>query len=165
MFAYSDVCWRQMTDVLRDAPDAYDAPFETTSQWKTVRLLLAHCIAAEERWITLRLNGQPLPVGYEERAATTPEGLYEDFKTVRAATWAYLQNLPDGDLDAEVPIVLPQWAFSGKLTRADIFFHMVNHENYHRGQVVGALQRLGMDPPNFDYVLLKEQMGNDGADS
>jgi len=37
-----------------------------------------------------------------------------------------------------------------------VFFHIIHHENYHRGQVIMALQRFGVDPPNFDYILLAD---------
>ena len=103
--------------------------------------------------ITLRLQKQSLPVTYEERAASDWEGLYRDHQTIRAATYAYLDFLTDAAVEEETEV----WRIGhSALTRADILFQILNHENYHRGQVVMALQRLGIDPPNFDYVLLKE---------
>jgi uncharacterized damage-inducible protein DinB len=155
LFDYSDKCWGRLRNVLEAHPAVFDAPFETTSNWNTVRLLLAHCVAAEERWIFLRLQNIPVPVPYEQRAPATIEGLYADRKASRRAARAYLASLAEADLQEETDIELPQWEFRDKLTRADILFHMVNHDNYHRGQVVTALQRFGLDPPNFDFVLLK----------
>jgi uncharacterized damage-inducible protein DinB len=155
LFDYSDKCWALLRTVLEEHPDTFDKPFETTSNWNTIRLLLAHCIAAEERWIFLRLQDIPIPVPYEQRAPFTVEGIYADRKGIRRAARAYLAALTEAALQEETDIQLPQWNFRDKLTRADILFHMVNHDNYHRGQVVMALQRFGVDPPNFDYVLLK----------
>lgn len=34
----------------------------------------------------------------------------------------------------------------------EMFFHMVNHFTYHRGQIAMALKRLGKDVPMTDYV-------------
>lgn len=156
LFHYSDNCWRLLGETLATVPHAseiWETPFDTTSRWNTVRLLLAHCIGAEERLITLRLQNRPLPVSYEERAASDWEGLYRDHQTVRAATYAYLDSLTDAELEEDKEVWRTERV---ALTRSDALFHILNHENYHRGQVVMTLQRLGLDPPNFDYVLLKE---------
>lgn len=152
---HSDNCWRLLGEILATglpAAEQWETPFETTSQWNTIRLLLAHSIGAEERWITLRLQKQPLPVVYEERAAPDWNGLYQDHQTIREATYAYLNSLTDAEVEEEKEVWINDYR---ALTRADVLFHILNHENYHRGQVVMALQRLGMDPPNFDYAFLK----------
>lgn len=105
--------------------------------------------------ITLRLQKHPLPVIYVERAASDWEGLYRDHQTIRAATYAYLDLLTDAEVEEEKEV----WqTSSGGLTRADVLWHILNHENYHRGQVIMTLQRMGLDPPNFDYVLLKASL-------
>ncbi|MES2459254.1 MAG: DinB family protein [Armatimonadota bacterium] len=156
LFRYSDNCWSLLGKTLVSLPqgsETWNTPFESTSQWNTIRLILAHTIGAEERLVTVRLLNQALPVMYENRAASDLEGLYRDHRTIRAATYAYLDSLTDAAVEEETEV----WRVADRsLTRADILFHILNHENYHRGQVVMALQRLGIDPPNFDYVLLKE---------
>lgn len=162
LLAYSDTCWSLLRKTLEEHPEAFDTPFKTTSDWNTIRLLLAHSIGAEERWITLRLQDLPLPVSYEKRVAATLDGLYADFATIRAATHAYIRGLAEGDLEEEKAITLSQWHFSGILSRSDVLYHIVNHDNYHRGQVVMALQRMGLDPPNFDYCFLKEPAVDNG---
>jgi uncharacterized damage-inducible protein DinB len=155
LFRYSDNCWSLLGETLAtnlQASDKWDTPFDTTSRWNTIRVLLAHSIGAEERLITVRLQNHSLPVTYEERAASDWDGLYRDHLTVRAATYAYLDSLTDTEVDDEKEV----WRLHrGALTRSDVLFHILNHENYHRGQVVMRLQQLGMDPPNFDYVILK----------
>jgi len=134
------------------ASAAWDTPFETTSKWNSVRMLLAHCNGAEERWINRRLQDLPLPVIYEERAAPDWEGLYADHRTIRAATYAYLAARTDAELASEQELM----RFEDKpVSLADVLFHIFNHENYHRGQVITALQRLGVDPPNFDYCIVR----------
>ena len=152
LFTYSDNCWALLGEILPGASEAWDTPFETTSAWNSVRKLLAHCIAAEERLVCLRLQNLPLPVMYEDRAAADWVSLYRDHKAIRTATYSYIKSLADAQFDETVPGV----AGRTDLTRADVLFHILNHENYHRGEVITALQRLGIDPPNFDYILLKE---------
>jgi len=153
LYAYSDNCWRLLGETLTANPTAWDASFQTTSHWNSIRLLLAHSIAAEERLISVRLQNYSLPQSYEARAAATWDGLHNDQQAIRAATYAYLDSLSDEEIEEEAP-VLPGMG-GGALTRCDVLFHIINHENYHRGQVITSLQRIGIDPPNFDYVLLK----------
>ncbi|MBC8143000.1 MAG: hypothetical protein H7Y38_16370 [Armatimonadetes bacterium] len=38
------------------------------------------------------------------------------------------------------------------------FFHILNHENYHRGQIIARLQQHGVEVPNFDYLFLKPSL-------
>jgi uncharacterized damage-inducible protein DinB len=153
LYAYSDRCWHFLGETLTANPTAWDASFQTTSQWNTIRLLLAHSIAAEERLISFRLQSLALLQSYEERAAASWDGLYKDHQAIRTATYAYLDSLSDKEIEEETP-VLPAIGGGGALTRSDVLFHILNHENYHRGQVITTLQRMGIDPPNFDYVLL-----------
>ena len=73
LFGYSDNCWRLLGETLADdspTPEPWDTPFESTSRWNTIRLILAHTIGCEERWISNRIQNIPLPVVYEERAAS-----------------------------------------------------------------------------------------------
>jgi uncharacterized damage-inducible protein DinB len=39
-----------------------------------------------------------------------------------------------------------------KIQFDEMFFHMVNHFTYHRGQIVMALKILGQDVPMTDYI-------------
>ncbi len=83
LYGYSDACWRLMDEVLSESPTAWDAVFETTSRWNSIRMLLAHSIGAEERIVTLRLKGKDLPVSYEDRAAAKWSAKYQDHQNAR----------------------------------------------------------------------------------
>jgi len=155
LFRYSDNCWDRLGDLFAATPgmaDAWNTPFDTVSKWNTVRLLLAHSIGAEQRLVTTRLLHQPRSVPYEDHAASDWPDLLRDHQTTRADSYDYLESLTDLELEDDEEV----WKLNGiSLTRVDILFQILNHENYHRGQVVMALQRLGLDPPDFDYVLLR----------
>ena len=155
LYTYSDNCWRLLGETLAANPDVWEVTFKTTSSWNSIRLLLAHCIGADERIITTRLQKGVVEVPYEDRSAREWLELYQDHKKVRNGTLSYIAELTDLEIKDEkhfIPAVNGRRA----LTRSDMLFHIINHENYHRGQVVTALQRLDIDPPNFDFVLLKE---------
>jgi len=44
-------------------------------------------------------------------------------------------------------------AFSN--TVKDVFFHVINHSNYHRAQIASALKILGIEPPKSDFIVYK----------
>ena len=152
---YSDNCRGLLRRTLALHPDLFHAPFETLSPYKSVRQIVAHCVGAEERWIELRIGGRALPARYEERAAATVEGLWADWDAVRAGTRHFYGRLDVEGLALRIAVHLPQWGQRrAHLTLEQILFHILNHESHHRGQVVMALQRMGIDPPDFDYVFL-----------
>jgi len=154
LFNYSDNCRQLLADTLRQYPEELHATFTTTSQFDSIGRLLAHSIGAEERCVTMLIQGKPIPVMYEARAADTLDGLIEDAAAIRAETRRFLSTLTAEDYLQKITI--SRGAARGLvLTVEEILFHVINHENYHRGQIVTALQRRGIDPPNFDYILLR----------
>lgn len=155
LFAYSGASRAQLKDVLSHHDELFKKPFPTTSRYDTIQKLLAHCVGAEERLITGRVKGEPVPIPYEERAADTIEGLFADAQTVRAVTDAFRRGLNEDSYRRVISLPLSQPGATLELSLSDIFFHILNHENFHRGQIITLLQQNSYDPPNFDYVLLK----------
>ena len=153
LFTYSDNCRALLCDTLATHPDTLHDPFTTTSPFASIAALLAHSVGAEERWITWRIGGVSLPLRYEERAAPTLDGLCRDAQTIRDQTYAFLAPLSDPDLERPITMVWGEPEVETTFTVGEILFHILNHENYHRAQIVMELQRRGVDPPNFDYVL------------
>jgi uncharacterized damage-inducible protein DinB len=153
-FAYSERCRPLLYETLVTCgEETLHREFTTTGVHNTIAKILAHSHGAEERWITMRLLAQPLLVLYEERAATTLEGLIADGDTFRQATYAYL--------NAQTPELLQRpYTFvildkERHLTAEECLFHIVHHESWHRGQIALLLQQFGFDPPNFDYALVR----------
>lgn len=143
LFAYSDACREQLKGVLLHQEQFLRKPFPTTSRYDTIQKLLAHCIGAEERWITGRVCGEPLPVIYEERAVDTVEELFADAQSVRNVTDAFRRGLDENSYRRLIAVSLPQWGVDLELSLSDIFFHILNHENFHRGWLSACFSRTG----------------------
>ena len=149
LYAYAASCRATLTPILRDHPALLHREFATTSRYNTIAKLLAHSSAAEERWHA-RLDSRPFPPSYEDRAPDDLETLLTDAETLRTET---LARIADDDLARTITLEV-----QGKrldLTAHDIYFHLYNHEQWHRAQLYTALQSFGIEPPNLDYVLLK----------
>jgi uncharacterized damage-inducible protein DinB len=150
LLRYSNNCRAVLRETLTANPEVFRREFETIARYNTVRMLLAHTIGAEERWIERRIGGREI-VDYEERAGTTVASLYDDWDAIRQRTVAYVEALEPADYTRSLRVKLGDW--ESDLTIGQILFHVFNHETYHRAQISMALQMAGIDPPNFDYVF------------
>jgi uncharacterized damage-inducible protein DinB len=155
LFAYSDNCRTLLKETLLAHPDVLDRPFHTLSKFASVRMLLAHSMAAEERWIEMRVRGRHV-TPYEDRASDSLEGLFADWDRIRANTREFLAGPEAEDLSRKVQVEVGGYP-PLTLTIEQILFHIANHEVHHRAQISMALQQMGIDPPNFDYCLLHGQ--------
>lgn len=150
LLVYSNNCRAALRETLEANPEVLDRPIGTMSRYNTVRLLLAHSMAAEERWIEKRIGGREI-VDYEERAGATVAALYDDWDAIRERTVAFMDGLGPDDLAHTLHLTLGSRELA--VTVEQVLFQIFNHETHHRAQISMALQQMGVDPPDFDYVL------------
>jgi uncharacterized damage-inducible protein DinB len=153
--AYAEHSRELLHETLTAHAEVFDRTFETIAEYKTIRQLVAHIMAAEERWIEIRLQNHELPVHYEARAADTVDKVFADWETIRSKTRVYFASIGEYGLQNTIALDLPRWNYKGVLTVEEVFFHMFNHQIFHIGQISMALQHFQIDPPNFDYVFLR----------
>lgn len=157
--AYAENARRLLRETLAASPRTLDQPFETTAAHKTIGQLVAHLIGAERRLTLGWLSGEGRSPRYEDEAAQTLDGLFADWDAIRARTLAFAARAEAADLGRVITTGLPQIDATGTLTVEEVLLHICNHQTWHLGQVSMALQRRGIDPPNFDYVLLRDGDG------
>jgi len=155
IMAYAENARLQLHRTLAEHTEAWERPIETQAQYKTIAQIAAHLVGAEERWTDGRLYGNPPATRYEEWAAKTLDELFADWDRLRARTLAFVQGADAETLARVITTQMPQWGAHVTLTLEDVLFHLVNHQTWHLGQVSMALQQMAIDPPNFDYVLLR----------
>ncbi len=113
---------------------------------------MLHIVWAHHLWL-LRWMGRPndASVDRSRRAADLP-GLRSYWTEVSSETEAFLASrLTDSFLLG---------TFSMKTTKGETFthsygeamLHLVNHSNYHRGQVASLIRQAGRVPPATDYI-------------
>jgi len=66
--------------------------------------------------------------------------------------WRYVSELDDGKLTSELPFRLLSGDPSS-MRLVDQMQHVANHSTMHRGQVVGMIRQLGIDPPSTDLLF------------
>ncbi len=154
LLAYSDNCRALLQETLSANGAVFDRQIQPPLvRFRTVRQIAAHMVGAEEFWIRHRIMKEEL-TRYETRAADSVEGLFADWETVRGGTRRYIGSLNPEGLQRLYRVTLGgDW--TGDLSVEQILFHILNHETHHRSQISMALQQFGIDPPDFDFVLMK----------
>lgn len=153
LLAYSDAGIDRLHVTLVAHPEPFDAKFETISNFKSIRDLVSHMIGAEERWLG-RMQQCAHSERYEDRAASTVDGIFSDWHALRQNTRSYLASLDDNSLVSAIPIVSAGRQHPVLMTPVQVVYHLVNHQTFHTGQISTILQRISIDPPNFDYAAL-----------
>ncbi len=147
VFDYSNRVRATLRLALEENPGVADREFDSISDYKTIRSLIAHIAGAEERWIVGAIGGQLIPIRYEDRAPQTLAQTFDDWDGFRAETKQVLAT----DLNQTVEYNLAKWGMNVRMTREEVIYHLFNHESGHRGAITLVLQQFGIDPPNLDY--------------
>jgi uncharacterized damage-inducible protein DinB len=116
---------------------------------KSVRDILVHLVDAEAGWIGHAVEGEP-------REPLTPDrfgdldGILAVWEPRRTATVRLVQSLTPEEQASRRP---SPWDAGVFATVAEIVWHVVTHEQYHRGQIFTRLGLLGRrDLPDLDVI-------------
>jgi len=75
----------------------------------------------------------------------------ELFSSWKNTSQTYIKLIEAQDLDKSIEFAHNEITYS--VSRADIILTVINHGNYHRGQIVTMLRQLGIkDIPKTDYI-------------
>ena len=123
---------------------------------KSIFGTLLHMAGAEWIWLE-RWNGRS-PRKDEAWPQWSPDScadlatLKERWNNVVAQRTRYVSELDESRLASELPFKLLSGDPSS-LRLIDQMQHVVNHATLHRGQVVGMIRQLGIDPPSTDLLF------------
>jgi uncharacterized damage-inducible protein DinB len=117
---------------------------------------LTHMAGAEWIWLE-RWNGRS-PAKAEAWSMWTPEAcgdlatLNDRWSEVADRRGHYISQLNEGQLAEELSFKLLSGDPSS-MRLVDQMRHVANHATMHRGQVVGMIRQLGIDPPSTDLLF------------
>jgi uncharacterized damage-inducible protein DinB len=117
---------------------------------------LTHMAGAEWIWLE-RWHGR-WPSKAEAWSMWTPEScgelatLYDRWSEVIDRRAQFISGLDESGLAADVPFKLLNGDPSS-MRLVDQMRHVANHATMHRGQVVGMIRQLGIDPPSTDLLF------------
>ncbi len=109
--------------------------------------LFSHLLIAEHIWYSRILKKE---AGYQVWEVLEERQIVQFFTIIAIE----LEKVSSIDDSSEVTYINSKGvSFTNKV--ADILLHVVNHASYHRGQISEALKRLGIQPPETDYIFYK----------
>jgi uncharacterized damage-inducible protein DinB len=123
---------------------------------KSIFGTLLHMAGAEWIWLE-RWHGRS-PRKDEAWSQWTPEScidlvtLKERWNSIVDRRSQYVAELDESRLASELPFKLLSGDASS-MRLSDQMQHVVNHATLHRGQVVGMIRQLGIDPPATDFLF------------
>lgn len=123
---------------------------------KSIFGTLLHMAGAEWIWLE-RWNGRS--PGRDEAwsmwtadSCTDLAELQQRWSNVIERRAQYLSALDERTLEAELHFKLLS-GDAGSMRLADQMHHVANHATFHRGQVVGLIRQLGINPPSTDIIF------------
>ena len=117
---------------------------------------LLHMAGAEWIWLE-RWNGRS-PAKDEAWTHWTTQScadlsvLRDRWSEVVDRRWKYVSELDEAKLSSDLPFKLLSGDPSS-MRLVDQMCHVANHATMHRGQVVGMIRQLGIDPPSTDLLF------------
>lgn len=123
---------------------------ELGGSFASVRDTFTHLLVAEWAWNS-RWHRRPLGNVPDPKDIPAVAGLRQRWEPVEAGVGEFLSALTDDALVQPFSFTNMQ----GKENTCELwqtFYHFVNHQSYHRGQITNQLRQLGAEPPSVDYV-------------
>ncbi len=123
---------------------------------KSIFGTLLHMAGAEWIWLE-RWNGRS-PAKDQAWSLWTTEScadlamLKERWTDVIDQRRRYVSGLDESSLAAELPFKLLS-GDSSSMRLVDQMQHVANHATLHRGQIVGMIRQLGIEPPSTDLIF------------
>jgi uncharacterized damage-inducible protein DinB len=154
LFAYNEWANQRVFEAVRPlAEEQLQRPLG--SSFASIRDTLGHVIAAEWLWLR-RWNGESPRSIPEWTKGSAVESLRTKLNEVETERAAFMQALAERDLDRQIDYT----NFAGEDVRhplRDLFFHLVNHSTYHRGQIATMLRQIGVKPIATDYTVFRRE--------
>ena len=121
----------------------------------SVRDTLVHLLAVEWLWLE-RWRGRSPRVLLQPEDFPTLSAIAERWQTVEQQMKLYLAALTEDSLEQLLTCTGTRgntWTYA--LWR--MMLHLLEHQNYHRGQVTNHLRQLGIEPPKVDFLNAQDE--------
>ena len=116
----------------------------------TLRKTLIHILAGEHVWL-LRWKGQADAPWLDEDAAMPVADIARDLRQTSVDRTAFLESIDDGDLNRTMRYLDTVAGYFTAIL-GDMIVQGLVHSIHHRAQAVNMLRRVGVEPPEIDYM-------------
>ena len=135
--------------------DQLDRSFEMGRA--TLRKTLIHILAGESVWLG-RCKGEADTRWLDEEAATPVSEIARELRQIAKERDGFLESIDDGDMDRtkkylDVNLLNPSARDYYVASLRNMLIQGFVHSVHHRAQAVNMLRRIGVDPPEVDYMV------------
>ena len=142
LYPFAEESRRELLDVIKEITSD-DLPRRAGPNGRSVAELLFHIAAAERFWVEYVAEGLPLPkiITRGDRVMGSLTAMKRVLKQAREHTIAFVAELNPEDLMCERTVAPPPGEDGPErtVTVGWILWHIIEHEIYHRGQIISAL--------------------------
>ena len=130
---------------------------EVESSYKSIDLTVQHLLRSQKFWHLFILESDYAHFDWSIKTNATL-AILEELKSHSELLRNDFSLLTEEDLAKELYLDM-SWA-RNQQSRLDYIIHIINHNSYHRGQVVTMARQLGVqtDIPNTDYNMYKSTL-------
>ena len=123
---------------------------ELSNSFASVRDTFVHLLVAEWAW-NARWQAKPLDDVPDPETIPTMAALRKRWESIEGETRNILAGLTDDALAQPFTFTNMQ-AKENPCEFWQTFYHFLNHQSYHRGQITTLLRQLGAEAPSVDYA-------------
>lgn len=116
---------------------------------RAIRDILVHLISAEQHWIRHVIHGDTRQ-RLDPNSFPDLDSILKPWQAQRSATMEFVRGLTPTRRQERRPFT---WDAKETASLEEIVWHVVTHEQYHRGQIFTRLALLGrQDLPDYDML-------------
>lgn len=132
--------------------------FERPSDYSigSVHKQVIHMMDAESVWLA-RVRGTAPEIFHDAADFPTRESIRARWDAVEAAWQAYLNTLPDGDVQGVIEYFNQTKTQQFRTPLWEILAHVVNHATDHRAQVLALIHQLGGETGPQDLIAFTRE--------
>lgn len=152
LIRYSGWASKKVLEAIQQLSSA-DRERENGSSHTSIAGTANHIFLAEQLWFE-RIHGNS-PAAFRETTFARTE---TEWPALQAEWEQWVDGLTDSDTSRIVEYRLLNGS-PGSSAVSQIVTHLVNHATLHRGQVVGMIRQLGIQPPATDILWYYREQG------
>lgn len=128
-----------------------------TSSFPSIRETLIHLWDVETLWL-LRLKGMSPQTFPSQNFEGSNQEVYDNLIAASKAFVEFVESQSEAFLNSEVTFTLLSAKGDFQQKAADMIHHCMNHQTFHRGQIITMARQLGITQfPRTDYIIFKRE--------
>lgn len=143
-----------LVDLFKNVDEALISQY-VESSFPSIRATLIHLWDVEKLWLA-RLRGMSPTKFPSENFEGSNAEVYDSLLATSKEFLEFVSHQTEDSLNADISFTLLSAKGVFQQKAADMIHHCMNHQTFHRGQIVTMARQLGITQfPRMDYIIFK----------